>query len=119
MAEDIRPPGKTTIAPEVLLAIASLTATGVEGVSRMSAKPGGFNRLLRRGHQNNGVHVEVLEDTVNAELFLVLEKNVNLREVSHNVQKEVSRAITEMVGMQVGRIDIHIDDVDYDQESNT
>jgi uncharacterized alkaline shock family protein YloU len=42
-----------------------------------------------------------------------------MREVSRNVQSQVARAISDMVGMQVGRVNIHIEDVDYPQEVET
>jgi len=37
----------------------------------------------------------------------------NAREVSRTVQSEVARAVEDMVGMQVKRIDIHIEDIDF------
>ena len=33
-----------------------------------------------------------------------------------NIQKEVARAISEMVGMEPGQINVHIEDIDYDEE---
>jgi len=116
MTKELRPPGKTTIAPEVLLTIANLTALGIEGVSRMSTRPGGVNRLLRRGHQNNGVHVAITDNRVDANLYVVLDKEVNIRDISRSIQKEVGRAISEMVGMDIGEINIHIEDIDYGEE---
>ena len=41
-------------------------------------------------------------------------ENVNIREVSRNVQQNVARAIQEMVGMDVGLVNIHIEDIDYE-----
>lgn len=108
--------GKTTIAPEVLLTIAQLTTLEVKGVSRMSNLPGGVNRLFRRGH-GEGVRIDILNDVVYADIHIVLEKDVNIRDVSRNVQQNVARAISEMVGMQVGRINIHIEDIDYPLET--
>jgi uncharacterized alkaline shock family protein YloU len=55
---------------------------------------------------------------VNLDLYLILCKDVNIREVSRQVQHNVARAISEMVGMQVGRVNIHIDDIDYSAEPN-
>jgi uncharacterized alkaline shock family protein YloU len=116
-AKESRPPGKTTMAPEVLLTIANLTTLGIDGVSRMSSRLGGVNRLLRRGHQNNGVHVEITDNRVDANLYIVLNKEVNIRDVSKTIQKEVGRAILEMVGMDIGQINIHIEDIDYGEEA--
>jgi uncharacterized alkaline shock family protein YloU len=45
------------------------------------------------------------------DLFLVLDRDVNLRQISHEVQTAVARAISEMLGMVAGRINIHIDDI--------
>jgi uncharacterized alkaline shock family protein YloU len=80
----------------------------------MAPVPGGVNRLLRRG-SNDGVRIEVQENTVFANLFLVLKQDVNIREVSRNVQHQVARSIQEMVGMEVGHVDIHIEDIDYEE----
>jgi uncharacterized alkaline shock family protein YloU len=55
----------------------------------------------------------VKDNRVSAELHLILEQEVNVREVSREVQAEVTRAIEDMVGMQVERIDVHIEDIDY------
>ena len=54
MANSDRPPGKTTVSPDVLINIAKLSALGVPGVSHMAAVPGGVNRLFRRGDQGAG-----------------------------------------------------------------
>ena len=109
-----RPPGKTTVSPDVLISIAKLSALGVAGVSRMAPVTGGVNRLFRKG-ANEGIRIEVEEDTVFADIYLVLKENVNIREVSRNVQQQVARAIQEMVGMDVGHVDIHIEDIDYEE----
>jgi len=108
--------GKTTIAPEVLLTIARLTTLDVTGVSRMSPVPGGVNRLFKRGI-SEGVRIDIKEDdTVFADLFVILQNDVNIRDVSRDIQHKVARAISEMVGMQVGRVNVHIEDIDYPTE---
>lgn len=118
MDEYPQPPGKTTIAPEVLLTIVRLTALKVDGLSQLSTVPGGVNRLFRRGY-GEGVRIEIEDDTVYADLYVILENDVNIREVSRTLQKKVARAISEMVGMRVGRINVHIEDIDYPQPKFT
>ena len=107
--------GKTTISPEVLITIARLTTLEVEGVSRMSNLPAGFNRLFNRKY-GEGVRLNVDNDTVTADLFIILKNGVNIREVSRNVQNDVARAVTDMVGMEVGSVNIHIEDIDFPEE---
>ncbi len=115
MTETTRPPGKTTIAPNVLLTIAQLATLEIEGVSQMSQVPGGVNRIFQRGYEE-GVRIRIEEDRVYADLHVIVDHDVNVREVSRNIQNEVARAISEMVGMEVGRVNVHIDDVRYPTE---
>ena len=84
------------------------------GVSRLAPIAGGVNRLFKRGAVD-GVRIETEDNTVYADLHLVLLENVNIREVSRNVQQNVARAIQEMVGMDVGDVEIHIEDIDYEE----
>ena len=104
--------GKTTVAPDVMVTIARMSALSVPGVSRMANVSGGVNRLFKRG-VHDGVRIEVEDNVVVASLYLVLKQDVNIRDVSRNVQAQVARAIQEMIGMDIGTIDIHIEDIDY------
>ncbi len=105
--------GKTTVSPEVLTTIARLAALGVPGVSRLAPVAGGVNRLFRRG-SDEGVRIEAKDNIVDTDLYLILKQDVNIREVSRNVQHSVARAIHEMVGMDVGEVNIHIEEIDYE-----
>ena len=106
------PLDRVTVAPEVLITIARLTALGVNGVHKVARLPGGVNRLFKKG-TGEGVRIEVEDNTIYIELHLILHEGVNIREVSRNVQQQVARAIQEMVGMDIGEINIHIEDIDY------
>ncbi len=106
--------GKITVAPDVLVTIARMAALSVPGVSRMAQVTGGVNRLFKRG-SNDGVRLEVEDNIIVAGLYLILKKDVNVREVSRNVQQQVARALQEMVGMDVAEVEIHIEDIDYEE----
>src|SRR4030067_411829 len=108
--------GKTTIAPEVLITIAQLTTLNIPGVSRMCVDPPGISRIFKRNF-HEGVRIEVRGDTAFADIHVILSRDVNLREVSRNIQQQVSRAISEMVGMQVGGVNVHIEDIQYAREN--
>lgn len=115
LTQETRPPGKTTIAPDVLLTIARLTTLGIQGVSQMASAPGGVNWIPKRG-QAEGIRIEIENDRVYADIHVILENGVNVRDVSRNIQSEVTRAISEMVGMDVGRVNIHIENIQYPTE---
>jgi uncharacterized alkaline shock family protein YloU len=112
---DYRSAGKTTLTPDVLLTIARMAAVEVKGVNRMAPIKGGVNSLLGRG--NDGVRILVEDSNVFVDLYLVLDNDVNIREVSRTIQQTVARAIAEMTGMEVGHVNIHIEDIDYKTEA--
>jgi len=109
------PKGKTTVAPGVLLTIARLTTLNVPGVSRMGNVPADINRLFQGG-QGEGVSIAIKDDVVTLDLHVILKQDVNIRDVSRMIQRNVARSISEMVGMQVGRVNIHIEDMDYGRD---
>ena len=115
MDHEISSQGKTTVAPEVLLTIARLTTLHIDGVSRMGSLPASVNRLFQPG-SGEGVCIEIKDETVTIELYVILKQDISLRDVSRAIQHEVARAISEMVGMPVGRINIHVEDIDYAQD---
>ena len=105
------------IAPEVLLTITRLAATQVPGVSRLCSVPGGVNRLFKKNiQQADGLVIEFTEEAVYIDIYVALQNEVIVRDVCRDIQYEVQRAITEMVGMQVGRVNIHVEDIDYPEE---
>ena len=115
---EIHKAGKTTVAPDVLISITRMSALSVPGVSRMANVTGGVNRLFKR-RVHDGVRIEVKDNVVVADLYLILKKDVNIRDTSRNTQQQVARAIQETVGMDIGRIEIHIEDIDYETEAVT
>jgi uncharacterized alkaline shock family protein YloU len=117
MSDAKRSPGKTTIALDVLHTIARLATLEVEGVSRMYPDPTVKVKGLFKRTYCEGVEIDVQDDVVFADLFIILKNGYNIRDVSRNIQREVSRAITEMVGMSVGRVNIHVEDIDYPGEN--
>jgi uncharacterized alkaline shock family protein YloU len=116
MASQKRPAGKTTIAPDVLISIAKLTTLSVPGVSKIAPSPREVSNWFRPGY-TEGVIITVENDTVFADLYVVLLQDVNIREVCHTIQSKVSRAISESVGMEVGRVNVHVEDISYSDAS--
>ena len=115
MTSEYQSTGKTTLTHDVLLTIARMAALEVEGVHGMASVKGGVKGLLGRG--SDGVLMNMEDNNVFVDLFLVLESEVNIREVSRTVQLKVARALTEMTGLDAGHINIHIEDIHYKAEA--
>lgn len=106
--------GIVIISPAVLSTIARLTTLAVPGVVRMS--PWSVSRLFS-AHGDNGVKVQVSEETVVVDLYVIAQAGVNLLQLSREIQHKVTRAIHNIVGMGVREVNIHILDVSDVEES--
>lgn len=99
--------GTVRIAPNVLATTARLTALSVSGVVRMAEAP----HLVRMRRYNEGVRISVTDDAVTVDLYLIVQEGGNMLEISREVQRQVTRAIHDIVGMPVREVNIHIMDV--------
>lgn len=106
--------GKTTIALDVLISIAKLTTIGISGVSRLSTRTRDFKHAFKKPGQE-GVDVDVRDNRVYVDLYVILKRDINVRDVCRSIQNHVTRAISETVGMDVGKINIHVEDIDYSE----
>jgi len=53
----------------------------------------------------------IKDNTVTADLYIVVESDADMLAVGSAVQEEVSAALEEMVGMQVEAVNVYIQDV--------
>lgn len=101
--------GTVVVSPAVLATIARLTTLSVPGVVQMS--PLGVNRFLG-ARQGDGVRVRVLDEAVILDIYIIAAADVNMLQLSREIQSKVARAIREIVGMAVSEVNVHIVDVE-------
>ena len=104
--------GKTTVAPEVILDIIRQAALYTEGVLGMASIPPRVDRIFRRLITGEGIALEILDDSVTIDLYLIADQ-VDLLNLGHRVQREVIRSVDKLVGLKVSEVNIHIEDVAY------
>lgn len=92
--------------PEVLETIARLTALAVPGVARLA--PVRIGRFLKG---KDGVRVAFRDGKVLVDLYIIVESGHNFLSLGRQVQAEVTRAIQEMVGLEVEAVNVYIEDV--------
>lgn len=104
--------GTVRISPQVLSTIARLTTVAVPGVLRMYRDlPGGVDRLLKGRGVGDGVRIEVVDDAVTVDLYIVVASDVSMFDLGREIQSRVARAIKDMVGMPVLAVNVHIENV--------
>lgn len=108
MEEDL---GSVIVAPEVLVELVRLTSLATPGVARLSPEnPSGVRRLFS-GKASEGIRLEIEDHAVSIDLFVVAEPDAQMLSLGQTLQREINRAIQDVVGMPVKEINIHIDDV--------
>jgi len=113
-AVDEKTTGKLTIAPEVLVTIAQLATREIDGVHQMSTDwARDVNRFLGNMGIADGIQIEVKDNQVSVDLYIVAESDVNMLQLGRRIQAVVTRAIEELVGMDVKQVNVHIEDVYY------
>jgi uncharacterized alkaline shock family protein YloU len=103
--------GVVRIAPQVLSTIVTNAALEISGVVRMAQSQDPWVRWLGREVPRQGVSLAVRENSVSADLYLVVESGVDIVNVGAAVQEEVAAALEHIVGMQVREVNIYIQDV--------
>lgn len=109
--------GEIKIADEVVVIIAALAATEVEGVASMAGNI--TNELIGKLGMKNlskGVKVDVLEGIVTVSLALNLKYNYSIVEVSARVQEKVKNAIENMTGLEVADVNIKVAGVEMESQ---
>lgn len=103
--------GVVRVARQVLLTIIVNTALEVPGVMRMAPANEHRSRLLGHELPRQGVALTIKDNTVSADLYIVVSSGANIVEVGTAIQETVASAIEEMVGMQVQEVNVYIQDV--------
>jgi uncharacterized alkaline shock family protein YloU len=104
-------PGAVRVARQVLSTIVINTALQIPGVIRMAQASDQWSRLIGREIPKLGVALTVKENTVTADLYIVVANNVNIVHVGSAVQEEVAAALEHIVGMRVREVNVYIQDV--------
>ena len=105
--------GKTSLSPEVVYTITKMSVLAVDGVHSFAKVPTTIENLFKTAGFE-GIRLNVEDGLVYLDLFINLNADQNVREISRHVQLAVSRAISELAGMEVGQVNIHIENIIYE-----
>ncbi len=104
--------GSIIIAPEVLTTVVRLIALETPGVVGLnSTLPGRMSRVLRGNKSSRGIDVQIEDSAVTVDVYIIAERNAVLLPLGQTLQREISRALSDVVGMPVRAVNVHIEDV--------
>lgn len=108
--------GKVFMDPDVVALIAGAAAVECYGLVGMhgAGLQQGLSHLLRKEDLARGVVVTTEDGTVAIDLYVVVQYGVNIVEVSHNVMEQVRYAVEGYCGLDVTRVNVHVEGVRVD-----
>ncbi|OPJ56917.1 Asp23/Gls24 family envelope stress response protein [Alkalithermobacter paradoxus] len=105
--------GNIYIDTEVIAKIASQSAIECYGLVGMGykSKVDGLVELLKREHISKGVQVQIDEQELNIELFVIIQYGTKISVVADNIINRVKYSVEKFTGLKVNRIDINVQGV--------
>ncbi|MFD1736405.1 Asp23/Gls24 family envelope stress response protein [Bacillus salitolerans] len=109
--------GKVEIAPEVIEVIASIAASEVDGVASMRGNfaTGVVEKLGRKNH-GKGVKVELTEEGIIVDVYVVMNFGVSIPSCAQNIQDNIRQALATMTALEVDEVNIHVVGVQFESQ---
>jgi uncharacterized alkaline shock family protein YloU len=103
--------GGVTVANQVVAKLAGKAARATYGVVGMQGSS--IKKLARffRGSYSEGVELAVGEGKVDIGLHVVMERGVNIAQVTANLQEQVRYQVERVCGVPVGDINVRVEDL--------
>lgn len=104
--------GRITISPRAIATIAcqaALQSYGVVGMTSMNLAKGIAHALIH--DPRYGVQVNVIEDQIAIELFVIVEYGTRISSVAASVANSVRYQVERAIGMPVAAVNVHVQDL--------
>jgi uncharacterized alkaline shock family protein YloU len=99
-----------SISEEVIATIAEKTVLEIPGVHSFS---GGIN-VLGKKIGTQGIKVEMSRKDISIDVFIVVNYGVKIPDIAWKIQDKVKKELENMTGMVVTTVNVHIQDINYD-----
>lgn len=74
--------------------------------------------MFRRGQGREGIILGQSENGLKIDIHVVLKHNVNMIETAQAIQSAVSEAVDQIIGVSVSSVDVHIEDITFNNNDN-
>ena len=114
---EVHESGTVKISEEVVSTVASLAATGIEGVSSMNGTIAGGLVELFGVKKNNakGIKVEIDENNVTIDIHISVVYGYKIPEIAWEIQEKVKASVEDITGLNVEKVNIHVDGISVEK----
>lgn len=113
--------GTVRIAPAVLIELIALSVRDVSGVVGFQHRRRVERILPRGGHgsatdqnalvgsfEGGGIRVRIDGDRIDADVSIIIVPDINILELSRDIQRQVGIAVGRMLGMTVNQVNVYV-----------
>ncbi len=114
--------GNVKISDEVIAIISGIATSEIEGVYSMggSAITSGIAEILgTKKNASKGIKAEVKEGKVIVDIHVIVKYGIKIPEVAWKIQERVKEELENMTGLEVERVNVHIDGVNIPKDEET
>lgn len=110
--------GSVKISLDVVSTIAGIATSEIEGVAGMYGTfAGGIAEMLgAKKSPSKGVKVDMNGTNVTIDLYIIAQYGVRIPELAWEIQENVKNNVETMTGLDVLKVNIHIEGVNFDKE---
>jgi uncharacterized alkaline shock family protein YloU len=105
--------GRIEVSPLAIASLASQAVLGCYGVVGMASKDlaSGIVEILQPASHRRGVDVEIDDDRIAVDLYVVMEYGTRIAMVAQNIQSAVKYTIEKALGVPVAAVNVHVQDL--------
>ena len=93
--------GQVTVDEDVITKVAGYAALECYGIVQ----------LMGRENLGRGVRIQVAEDSVAVELFIIVEYGISISAVASTIIDQVKYKVEHLTGVKVSRVNVSIEDI--------
>lgn len=104
------PMGKIEVLPRAIATIAAGAvgrSYGIVGMAPHTLREG-VAQVLRQEDAHKGVDVQIGQDEITIDLYVIMEYGTRIAEVARNVQEHVRYAVEQALGVPVTRVNVRV-----------
>ena len=105
--------GRIEVSPVAIASLASQAVLGCYGVVGMASKDlaSGIVEILQPASHRRGVDVQIDDDRIAVDLYVVMEYGTRIATVAQNIQSVVKYSVEKALGVPVAAVNVHVQDL--------
>jgi uncharacterized alkaline shock family protein YloU len=105
--------GKIEVSPLAVASLASQAVLGCYGVVGMASKDlaSGIVEILQPSSHRRGVDIQIGDDRIAIDLYVVMEYGTRIATVAQNIQSVVKYSVEKALGVPVAAVNVHVQDL--------